>query len=344
MEPVTAPLVSPLVSVIVPVYNGAGFIIETLESVRRQTHTGLECIIIDDGSTDNTAEVVQKWIAGDSRYTAADSRFNAADSRFSYVYQPNQGLSAARNTGLDRAKGDFIQFLDADDVLLPAKLGEQLTVMAQDGVKVSYTDYSTGTSADIYKPADFYKPAIFRSSESGIPESGSPESGSSASGSSGLLPGGASGLLPELIARWESSLIIPPHSWLFSADLFREKKMRFDTSLPNHEDFDCWVNIFRSGPGVKYIDKKLCVYRITESSMSKKIFLMGEGFLQVLEKQTRVAGQSKELIRVIGKKRRETLRRYNRIDRMTFKDKILLFDHILYYYGRRVLVKLRLKT
>ena len=304
MKPVNAPLAvtAPLVSVIVPVYNGAGFIIETLESVSKQTHPGFECIIIDDGSTDNTAEVVQKWIAGDSRY--------------SYVYQPNQGLSAARNTGLDRAMGDFIQFLDADDILSPAKLGEQLAVMAQASVDVSYTDYSTGTSADISKPADFYIPATFRSS----------------------------GLLPELIARWESSLVIPPHCWLFSAGLFREKKMRFDTSLPNHEDFDCWVNIFRSGPGIKYIDKKLCVYRITESSMSKKMFLMGEGFLQVLDKQSRVAGQSKELIKVIRKKRRETLKRYNRFDRMTFKEKILLFDHILDYYSRRVLVKLRLKT
>jgi glycosyltransferase involved in cell wall biosynthesis len=310
MKPVTAPLVS----IIVPVYNGAGFIIETLESARRQTHAGFECIIIDDGSTDNTAEIVQNWIAGDGRGTAADSRFT-------YLYQPNQGLSAARNTGLDRVKGDFIQFLDADDVLLPTKLEEQLAVMAQDGVNVSYTDYSAGTSADIFKPADFYKPAIFHSSASR-----------------------SSGLLPELIARWESSLVIPPHCWLFSADLFREKKMRFDASLPNHEDFDCWVNIFRSGPGVKYIDKKLCVYRITESSMSKKMFLMGEGFLQALEKQRRVAGQSKELIKVIGKKRRETLKRYNRIDRMTFKEKILLINHILDYYGRRVLVKLRLKT
>jgi glycosyltransferase involved in cell wall biosynthesis len=296
----------------VPVYNGAGFIIETLESVSKQTHPAFECIIIDDGSTDNTAEVVQNWIAGDSRY--------------SYLYQLNRGLSAARNTGLDLAKGDFIQFLDADDILLPSKLGEQLDAMTQDGVNVSYTDYSTGTSADISKPADFYKPAIFRSSASGSSAPGSP------------------GLLPELIARWESSLVIPPHCWLFSADLFREKKMRFDTSLPNHEDFDCWVNIFRSGPGVKYIDKKLCVYRITESSMSKKMFLMGEGFLQVLDKQSRVGGQSKELIKVISKKRRETLKRYNRFDRMTFKEKILLFDHILDYYGRRVLVKLRLKT
>ena len=108
MEPVNAPLVS----VIVPVYNGAGFIIETLESVRRQTHAGFECIIIDDGSTDNTAEVVQKWIA--------------ADRRYSYIYQPNLGLSAARNAGLDRVDGDLIQFLDADDVWLPYRLSESL--------------------------------------------------------------------------------------------------------------------------------------------------------------------------------------------------------------------------
>src|SRR6185503_16477401 len=101
-----------LVSVIVPVYNGAGFIVDTLCSVRDQAHGRLECIIVDDGSTDQTAVIVKEWIK--------------QDARFSYIYQPNKGLSGARNTGLDHAKGKYIQFLDADDVILPSKLEEQL--------------------------------------------------------------------------------------------------------------------------------------------------------------------------------------------------------------------------
>src|SRR5580693_6270809 len=209
------------VSVIVPVYNGARFIADTLESVRRQTHTGLECIIIDDGSTDDTAAVVKACVAG--------------DDRFLYIYQPNKGLSAARNSGLERAKGEFIQFLDADDVLLPSKLEEQLKSLSGKDAMISYTDYSTGMAEDIYRPAGFYKPAQFNSPDR----------------------------LTELIARWESSLIIPPHSFLFHASFFREKRLRFDPALPNHEDFDCWVSIFRLNPAVAYLDKKLCIYRVS---------------------------------------------------------------------------------
>src|SRR5579863_2245628 len=168
-----------LVSVIIPVFNGAGFIAESIESVRRQTHSRFECIIIDDGSTDNTAAVIQKWIAG--------------DWRFSYFYQPNKGLSAARNSGLVRATGEFIQFLDADDILLPSKLEEQLAFMSRVGSRISYTDYASGTSADIFKPHRFRR----------------------------FTPLGSANKLIEFVARWETSLVIPPHSFLFTAGFFR---------------------------------------------------------------------------------------------------------------------------
>jgi glycosyltransferase involved in cell wall biosynthesis len=284
-----------LISVIVPVYNGAGLIPDTLESIRRQTHTQWECIIIDDGSTDDTAAVVKGFIAG--------------DDRFLYVYQPNAGLSAARNAGLERAKGEFIQFLDADDIILPPKLETQLRYMTEKRAMVSYTDYSTGCAANIYHPADFYKPAQFNS-----------------------LP-----RLLELITRWESSLIIPPHCWLFHAAIFRGKKMRFDTSLPNHEDFDCWVNIFRLDPTVAYFDKKLAIYRVSEGSMSRNMIKMGEGFLQVLDKQLRIDDQPPGLKKAIRRKRRETMRRYNRFDRMSLGDKLLSLQYLFGYYSKRIL-------
>ena len=283
-----------LVTVIIPVYNGAGFIGDTLECLRRQTHPDWECVVVDDGSTDDTAAVVQLLIAG--------------DDRFSYVYQPNAGLSSARNTGLDHAKGEYIQFLDADDVLLPEKLAEQLQLIQREGATVSYTDYRTGTAGDIYKEEAFYKPAQFQSAD----------------------------ILVELITRWESKLIIPPHCWLFDASLFRDGQLRFDTSLPNHEDFDCWVNVFRLKPKVVYLDKKLAIYRVSEGSMSRNMSKMGEGLLQVLDNQQKKTGQSAAVRKAIAGKRRETLRRYNRFDRMTFVDKLLSFRHLFEYYKHRI--------
>ena len=142
--------------------------------------------------------------------------------------------------------------------------------------------------------------------------------------------------LVELISRWESSLIIPPHCWLFQASFFSEKKLRFDITLPNHEDFDCWVNIFRLGPEVAYLDKKLVIYRVSEGSMSRNTIRMGEGFLQLLDKQLEVGDQSAGLRKVIRRKRRETLERYNRFDRMSFGDKLHSFWYLFGYYSKRI--------
>lgn len=98
-----------LISVIIPVYNGAEFIGEALASVRGQAYTPLEIIVVDDGSTDNTAQVVQAL---------------GVDIR--YVYQQNQGPAAARNHGLALAHGELIAFLDADDLWPADKLTHQV--------------------------------------------------------------------------------------------------------------------------------------------------------------------------------------------------------------------------
>ena len=96
------------VSVVVPCFNYGHLLSETLESVRRQSLNDWECIVVDDGSTDNTGEVGHSYAS--------------RDRRFSLVRQDNSGLSAARNTGMHAAKGEYVQLLDADDLLEDDKL------------------------------------------------------------------------------------------------------------------------------------------------------------------------------------------------------------------------------
>ncbi|HEU6446894.1 MAG TPA: glycosyltransferase [Verrucomicrobiae bacterium] len=117
------------ISVIVPVFNGAPFIAETLESVRTQTFREIEVIVVDDGSTDNTAEIVQK--------------FCAEDSRFTLIQQKNAGVSAARNTAIHRARYEWIAFLDGDDVWLPEKLARQADALRSNpAANFCYTNFS----------------------------------------------------------------------------------------------------------------------------------------------------------------------------------------------------------
>lgn len=103
----------PLISVIIPVYNGAAFLPDALATLYAQAYPSLEIIIIDDGSTDNTAEVA-------ARHDAV------------YAYQPNRGPSAARNHGIRLARADYLTFLDVDDLLPPNKLRDQMARMLAD--------------------------------------------------------------------------------------------------------------------------------------------------------------------------------------------------------------------
>jgi len=101
----------PLITVIIPCYNYGRLLGEALQSLQEQDCRDWECWIIDDGSTDTTAAVARQ-------YATLDPRIN-------YFYQSHQGQPAARNRGLEQAKGDYIQFLDADDLLEPFKFSRQ---------------------------------------------------------------------------------------------------------------------------------------------------------------------------------------------------------------------------
>ncbi len=106
---------TPLVSVIIPCFNAAQFIDQTISSVLSQSYYRWELIVIDDGSTDNSADLIKKYVG--------------QDDRILYLYQENQGVSVARNKGIKRAKGDIISFLDADDIFLPNNLENKVNYL-----------------------------------------------------------------------------------------------------------------------------------------------------------------------------------------------------------------------
>ena len=116
-----------LVSIITPSYNTAKFINKTIESVQAQTYKNWEMIIIDDCSTDNTDEVVFKYLS---------------DNRIKYIKnEKNSGAEVSRNKALREAKGKWIAFLDSDDLWSPEKLEKQIRFMVENGYYFSYTDY-----------------------------------------------------------------------------------------------------------------------------------------------------------------------------------------------------------
>ena len=108
------PAPRPVVSVVMPAFNCAAYIDAALDSLARQTLPDWECLCVDDGSTDDTAARLDAWAA--------------RDARVSVVHQPNAGPSAARNRGMDDARGEFLFFLDADDLLHPEALGRLVAV------------------------------------------------------------------------------------------------------------------------------------------------------------------------------------------------------------------------
>lgn len=125
-------MLMPKVSIVVPCYNQAQYLDEALASVEQQTHTNWECIIINDGSPDNTEEVAKKWINKDSRFT--------------YVYQKNAGVSSARNLGIQKTESDYILTLDADDKYEVSFLEKAIFVLVNNpeiGIVSSWGRYFT---------------------------------------------------------------------------------------------------------------------------------------------------------------------------------------------------------
>ncbi|WP_347216800.1 glycosyltransferase family 2 protein, partial [Chryseobacterium sp.] len=212
------------VSVIVPCYNQAQYLDECLQSVLDQTHQNWECIIVNDGSTDNTEETAKKWVA--------------KDPRFSYVYKENGGLSSARNAGLEKAQGDYIQFLDSDDMIHREKFSKSLIHNPEYPLMVSqFTIYRNNT----------HDPGYNRVEQEYLSFEG-------------------------IVFGWDLKFSIPIHCSLISKELL--EGFLFDTSLKSCEDWLMWIYVTKDNPKVFLVDEPLAHYRKEENnnSMSSDLY------------------------------------------------------------------------
>lgn len=125
----------PLVSIITPAYNCSKTILETFKSIENQSYSNWEWIVIEDHSSDNTFELV--------------NNLAAANKKIVLLRTPkNSGTATARNLGIDKAKGRFVSFLDADDLWKPNKLQIQIAFMVKNNVSFSYSNYDVLTEDD----------------------------------------------------------------------------------------------------------------------------------------------------------------------------------------------------
>jgi len=208
------------ISVIIPCYNQGHFLKKTCQSLINQTYVNWEAIIVNDGSRDNTKKV--------------SVEICKKDNRFKYVYQKNKGLSSARNTGLNLIKGDFVQFLDADDYLLEEKFS--LSIFESKKADIVISDFNM-FSEEITNKIDAYCDLSQISFD-----------------------------LNSILLQWDINFTIPIHCGFFSKNSINN--IQFDTTLKAKEDWFFWIEIFFQNPKIFFLDKKLALYRIHDSSMT----------------------------------------------------------------------------
>ena len=279
---------NPLVSVIVPCFNQAQYLNEALNSVYNQSYKNWECIIVNDGSLDNTENVAIKWVN--------------KDKRFNYIFKENGGLSSARNTGLDKANGDYIQFLDSDDYINPGKLEIQIEDL--NIYEISICDYYAFLDGTNDKAPYKYLTPIF-----------SPLN-----------------YKKEIIWDWEYRKSFPPHCPLFKKKLIDVHKIKFNESLPNHEDWEFWVKLFYYSDSFFNNSKVLCFYRIRKGSMSTDLGPMRKGFLKASKiLQTFFKNENKDDLYKITKEKYKEIYKKGRIPFLK-KVKSQIYSKLAYCY------------
>src|SRR5690242_9706360 len=193
---------APLVSIVIPCYNHAHYLGQAIESVQRQTWPAVEIIVVDDGSTDDTAAVV-------ARYPGVTG-----------LTQPNQGLSAARNTGLKASHGRYILFLDADDLVVPNALDKAVGEMTA------------------HPECAFVSGAFYYADEQGVP--------------------GSKLVFEDVVGDHYLTLLTRNYIAMHATVLYRrdiiEEVGGFDPSLRACEDYDVYLKIARQHPVRQFRD------------------------------------------------------------------------------------------
>lgn len=124
-----------MISVIIPVYNTKQYLQDCLESIQNQTYPNLEILFIDDGSTDGSAELLDSYID--------------IDDRIRVIHQPNSGVCAARNRGIEEAHGDWISFIDSDDTLEPDMYETLMNLIHEHTVEIAHCSYNRITDSTV---------------------------------------------------------------------------------------------------------------------------------------------------------------------------------------------------
>ena len=227
----------PLVSLIIPAYDAEKWILDAIHSVQAQTEQDWQLIVVNDGSKDNTSTLAR----------------SIEDTRIQVVDNPNGGVSNARNTGLELAKGQFISFLDADDAMLPNNLALKLAALI--GANVDWVFGDLVLCDALLRPT-----------------------GRVLEGTDGdVLPSILLGMLPAVPGPCSN---IVAHRRCFDGGL------RFDTALSNAADQDIALNLARTFTYAR-VPMALTLYRMLPGSMSSNIALYEQDHLRLMEKARR---------------------------------------------------------
>jgi glycosyltransferase involved in cell wall biosynthesis len=193
----------PKVTIITPCYNAAPYIANTIASVQRQSLTDWQYIIVDDGSTDKSYDIVADLAKSDPRITL--------------LQQANQGSAAARNYALQYAKGQYIQFLDADDTIYPDKLKFQTQLMDQHNYDVTYTDYSLSSLEMTPKTKSRHFNHI------------------------------------KLLTLWGVFGTIPLHSFVYRRAFLEAHHITNTSQVKEREDWDFHIKVFAAHPRIHHL-------------------------------------------------------------------------------------------
>lgn len=229
----------PLISIVIPAYKAERFIRETLDSIATQTFTSWEAIVIEDGTHDGTEAIVQDF----ARTVSQPVIF--------LRHEVNQGLPATRNTGIAKARGEWIALLDSDDIWAPDHLEKAISAARDSGADLVHSsvmmfDSDTGKDEKVRAPT------------------------------------------PEAKAAFPQSVYLARYTIQPSASVFRrdicQKVGGFDPACRYVEDREFWLRLIRAGAKIRHVDAVTCRYRQHAVAMTKNAAAMAEGVAYVYEK------------------------------------------------------------